>query len=274
MADTKAGPKRTKVSERVAEKLISLLESGQLRAGERLPSEHELMRQLGVGRSSVREAIRGLAVAGVLEARPRRGTVVVSRVANDLSHRLAETVTFWAVKDLYEVREILEGHSAAAAARRGTPDHIAAIESAHERIVRRVRAGADYDEINTEYHLSIARASQNTALFYCLASFIDTFRETRAHIDRLASVAEDDLFDHGRILAAIKAGDPVRARRFMLAHLRRTIRRIEPPENVDLHPPVPPVKPGPRRAHGERPGHPAPAGRGRAHAAAGRRRPA
>jgi hypothetical protein len=58
-----------------------------------------------------------------------------------------------------------------------------------------VQAGADYDEINTEYHLSIARASQNTALFYCLASCIDTYRETRAHIDRIASVAADDLFD-------------------------------------------------------------------------------
>ena len=239
----KAGLKRTKISEQVAERLISLLESGQLRAGERLPSEHELMRQLGVGRSSVREAIRGLAVAGVLEARPRRGTVVVSNLFNDLSDRLAETVTYWAVRDLFELRGVLEGFAAAAAARRATADQIAAIERTHARFVRRARSGASFHALNTEYHLNIARASQNSALVYCLSGIVGSYRETRERMNRLDTVPEDDIADHGQILAAIKEHDPARARRLMQAHLRRTIARLEPPENVRPHPPVPPVRP-------------------------------
>ncbi|HET6522173.1 MAG TPA: FCD domain-containing protein [Geminicoccaceae bacterium] len=239
MPNAKAGPKKTKVSERVAAKLISLLEQGHLKAGERLPSEHELMRQLGVGRSSVREAIRGLAVAGILEARPRRGTVVVSSVVNNLSDRLAETVTFWAIKDLYELRGVLEGFSAAAAARRATPDHIAAIGRAHARFIKGARAGRSYHMLNTEYHLNIARAAQNSALVYCLSSIIGSYRETRERMDRVNDAAEDDIADHGQILAAIEARDPARARRLMQAHLRRTIARLVPTDDIRPRPPLP-----------------------------------
>ena len=89
-------PKKISTSDRVAERLITLIREGWVKPGDRLPSEHELMARLGVGRSSVREAIRGLAMAGVLEAKPRRGTVVVSNVVNELSENLNRYATYWA----------------------------------------------------------------------------------------------------------------------------------------------------------------------------------
>ena len=72
---------RVTVVDSVTERLISLITEGHIKPGERLPSEQSLMEQLQVGRSSVREALRGLALVGIVESRPRRGTVVVSHVA-------------------------------------------------------------------------------------------------------------------------------------------------------------------------------------------------
>ncbi len=60
------------IRETVTDHIVSLISEGKIRPGERLPSEHELMRQLNVGRSSVREAIRGLAMMGIVEAKRRR----------------------------------------------------------------------------------------------------------------------------------------------------------------------------------------------------------
>ena len=222
-------PKKISTSDRVAERLITLIREGWVKPGDRLPSEHELMARLGVGRSSVREAIRGLAMAGVLEAKPRRGTVVVSNVVNELSENLNRYATYWAMKDLFELRGVLEGHAAAMAARRGTPSQIEAIEKSHEKMLRAIRAGRSHQQTNTEFHVSIARAAQNNALVYCLSSVIGSYRESQEELDRIDSVPEEDVADHERILAAIKLRNADRAGRAMKRHLRNTIGRLEKP---------------------------------------------
>ena len=104
------GSQRVTVSQTVTEHIVSLISKGEIRPGERLPSEHELMRQLNVGRSSVREAIRGLAMMGIVDSRARRGTIVISPVPNSFSDKLDQSITVWAMKDLYEVRSLLEGY--------------------------------------------------------------------------------------------------------------------------------------------------------------------
>ena len=131
--DAVPGNRKQNAGERVAERLTSLIREGWIKPCERLPSEHELMERLGVGRSSVREAIRGLAMAGVVEAKPRRGTIVVSNVVNKLSDSLNRYATYWAMNDLYELRGVMEGHSAAMAARKATPHQIKQIELAHKK---------------------------------------------------------------------------------------------------------------------------------------------
>ena len=225
--------KRTKgisVSESVTEHLVSLINAGKFRPGDRLPSEHELMRELNVGRSSVREAIRGLAMAGILEAKPRRGTIIVSTVANSVSDQIARSVTYWAIRDLYEVRMILEGHAAAAAAQKATPEKIKEIERLQTILEKKIWAGASYFKANSDYHLAIAKASGNSALFYCLSTIIGNLKDSREQINSIEIVPKQDIEYHRRILEAIKAGDAKKAKRLMQVHLQKNIAGLEQPE--------------------------------------------
>jgi GntR family transcriptional repressor for pyruvate dehydrogenase complex len=227
------GANRIKVSEKVAEELISLIKKGRLKEGDRLPSEHELMATLGVGRSSVREAIQGLAVAGILDVRRPHGTFVVSSVSRRLSAELSSAVTYWAVRDIYQVREVLEGFATAQAARLATPADIQEIALAQDEMIKDIRAGRRHDETNRKYHLAIARTTRNLALVYCLSCLLGSYREAQASIDEVDSVPEDDIADHERILACIKAREPEKAQITMVNHLRKTFGRVQEPENAD-----------------------------------------
>ena len=92
-----------------------------------------------------------------------------------------------------------------------------------------ISTGRSHYHANTEFHLSIAKAGQNSALVYCLSSVISSYREAQEELDRIDAVPDDDVADHERILAAIKARDPDIARRVMQSHLRKTIGRLEKP---------------------------------------------
>jgi DNA-binding FadR family transcriptional regulator len=78
---------RVPLSQVVLDQVLAQIRDGSLRPGDRLPSEYELMRMLGVGRSSVREALRGLISLGLVDTRPGRGAVVLSRASSPLEHR-------------------------------------------------------------------------------------------------------------------------------------------------------------------------------------------
>src|SRR5262249_48826232 len=122
-----SAPKRVRVSQAVTERIVGLIKDGSLKAGSKLPPETELMKQLNVGRSTVREALRGLAMLGIVSARPRHGTVIVSPISDDFARQLNSSVIYWAVRDLFAVRAVLERYSASEAARRATTTEIAEI---------------------------------------------------------------------------------------------------------------------------------------------------
>jgi DNA-binding FadR family transcriptional regulator len=152
--------------------------------------------------------LRGLVLAGIVESAPMRGTIVRSPIAKQIDSGIARAVMYWTIKDMYELRAVIEGYAAEMAAQRATPAQLAAIEKAHEALVRKVRSDALYFRENIRFHLGIAMASGNSALVYCLNSIIGSFRDTREQMDILQSVPELDIADHQAILDAIKAGDP------------------------------------------------------------------
>src|SRR5262249_46503513 len=149
----------------------------------RLPSEHELMTQLQVGRSSVREAICGLALVGIVEARPRRGTIVTSPIANLRSRELKWPITYWALKDLFAVRLLLETYAAAEAAPCAEAAALDRIATAAQAVERRIGKGQPYFRENAEFHLEIAKATHNQVLLNCLAMIISGLRDVREPID-------------------------------------------------------------------------------------------
>src|SRR5215467_15387095 len=118
------------ISDDIVQQIITLISNGELKAGQRLPSERELCIRFGAGRSSLREALRCLSIMGVLTARVGDGT----SVAMDGS-KFMETVLQWRmstqqhnIEDLMQVRIALEGVSSAAAATKGNDKDFKALQ--------------------------------------------------------------------------------------------------------------------------------------------------
>src|SRR5574341_2360720 len=116
--------RRTKVYEEVAARIRRLIADGRLRPGDKLPPERELAVMLGVSRTSVRDAIRTLEVAGLLEPRQGEGTVVRELSPDNLVAPIASALMSRRdlLADLMEFRRMIEPPTAREAAERATPE--------------------------------------------------------------------------------------------------------------------------------------------------------
>ena len=135
---------RTTTTQAIVEQVIDLLKRGELKPGDKLPSENELVEMLGVGRSSIREAKQTLVAMNLIEAHPGRGSFIKeigpeSIINPDIVWLLLADEHMWA---LYEVRMLLEVQIAALAAKRATEDDFAAMG--------RALHGALLDALRTE----------------------------------------------------------------------------------------------------------------------------
>ena len=233
---------RVSLSQTVLDQLLEQIRKGTLRPGDRLPGEYELMGMLNVGRSSVREALRGLVVLGLVETKPRRGAIVVSKDLNPLAHLRAgksiERLKKWALLDLLEVRECLEGKAAQMAAERATPADLVAITRHASEVEKDILAEKSYFRPNARFHLAIARASHNSTLAESIQHVIGRVRDYRERMIReMKGMPKKDLEEHTSILQAIRDREPDRARRAMVMHIKsfvRVVSRYEAsPDSVD-----------------------------------------
>ncbi|MFX4271818.1 FadR/GntR family transcriptional regulator [Propionibacteriaceae bacterium Y1685] len=209
----------------VVDAVKELISSGALGPGDRLPIEKELAAEFGVSRGSLREAIRALAVIGILETRQGAGTFVT-----DLSPApLLEPMSFWValqagrdVHDVHVVRRALEVEAAGTAAQFWDGDLTAeagsVLSDAAAAIEQRDHTGAM--EADRAFHAVIARASRNPVL----AALTETMSAPTQRARLWVSVHEAGRLDathreHLAILAALGTGDSFRARTAMATHL-------------------------------------------------------
>ena len=217
---------RASLAQTVLDQLLARIRDGSIRPGNRLPGEYELMRQLKVGRSSVREALRGLITMGLVETKTGRGAIVRTNVPNPFEHLQARRLSIeqlqkWAILDLLEVRESLEGQAAQLAAERATPTEVAAIARCAREIEKQIAEGRTYFRANSQFHFAVARASHNSVLSESVRHLIGEVRLYRERLMReLPGMRDRDVSEHRAILKAIQDRDPKRARRVMIQHLR------------------------------------------------------
>jgi DNA-binding FadR family transcriptional regulator len=198
---------RPPLGDLAAEELRERLAAGTWEVGERLPSEVELARQLGVGRSTVREAIRVLVHSGLLETRQGAGTFVLAHAgaaAWEGRLRRAELL------EVYELREALELQAARLAAARRTATDLERIERAlaeRDRLAVEER-GEAFVDADLAFHRAVVAAAHNALLEEMFGSFLVVLR------DALLGVLHDsDLDDerteaaHRELLEAIRAQD-------------------------------------------------------------------
>lgn len=220
-----------RLSERVAEALAAEIRSGRLRAGDKLPTEPELVEQFGVSRTVVREAVSRLKSIGLVDARQGSGVYVLEPSIPPLSFDASYAVSKEAVVQMVEVRRALEAEVAGLAAQRRTPEDLRRIRDAIAALERAVEAGGDGVMEDVAFHRAIADAARNPFLLSTL-QYLGRFlygatRVTRANEARRGDFAREVREEHDAILVAIESGDATAARAVAFGHMNNAIRRIE-----------------------------------------------
>ncbi len=217
-------PRRgSSVTHDAIESIRELIASGQWGPGTRLPRETDLAAQLGLSRNSLREAVRALSLARVLEVRQGDGTYVSSLEPHDLleptrfaTHLLRGST----VLELFEVRRMLEPEAAAMTALRADDGVKAALRVELDRMFAAGDRVEDLVEADTAFHDVIGQAPGNAVLRSLLQSLSTSTVRARLWHGMADSVALDTArAEHTRIYEAIVAGDPDLARAATTMHI-------------------------------------------------------
>jgi GntR family transcriptional regulator, transcriptional repressor for pyruvate dehydrogenase complex len=229
---------RTTLSEQVALQLAAEVAAKRWEPGDKLPSEAELCRAFNVGRSTLREALKSLAFVGIIRMRAGGGSYVAERPSKYVNRPLlARGVrsTEKDVNDLSEARLVLETELASLCAQRATRHDLATLAD----LVRKMKAAKDEDrskfqELDLEFHLSIAASSKNEVLAELLGHIRGALQELIQKSLLPRNGMELACKQHERIFEALKQRNPAAARKAIRAHLNafqrgyNSLRRAKP----------------------------------------------
>lgn len=216
---------RAPLADQAADVLLGRIRAGEWRLGARLPGETTLASQLGVGRSTVREAIRQLAGRGVLQSRQGAGVFVT---ALDVPEEWDAVLRRADIVSVIEARTAIESEAAALAAERRTPTELRRLRQAlrdraapHESLEQRVDA-------DTAFHRAVVTAAHNAILSELFDGFVPRSRQAMVEMLRLRPLPDDgaDHAAHERLVAAIAIKDVAAAALASRAHLTELRARL------------------------------------------------
>ncbi|MEV4013878.1 FCD domain-containing protein [Nonomuraea angiospora] len=218
--------------EQATQHLREQITQGEWPVGTRLPGENALAKALGVGRSTVREALRALAGAGLVQARQGSGVFVIATaaataIAEDWPARLRRA----AITDVYEVRMMVETQAARMAAQRRTEEDVAALE---EALAARARAASQDDaafvDADIALHAAVVAAAGNPVLTDLFAEFAPALREGLIGLVEVLGLRSHDRNPghdtHAELVAAVRDGDGDAAGSILQAELEQTLAHL------------------------------------------------
>ncbi|MFI9045830.1 FadR/GntR family transcriptional regulator [Streptomyces sp. NPDC053427] len=215
--------------EQAAQRLRDQITGGDWPVGTKLPGETTLAKTLGVGRSTVREAVRALAGAGLVQPRQGSGVfVIATEPTEDWPTRLRSA----AVADVYEVRMMVEVQAARLAADRRTDADVASLRAALENR-RTAWSGGDnaaFLDADIALHATVVDAAHNPVLTDLFAEFVPALRKGLADLVALLDVREHEVAHgdagHAELVEAVIGGDGEAASRVLQAELEETLREL------------------------------------------------
>jgi len=200
---------------------------GDLRVGDQLPSERELSELFGVSRTAVRDAVNALREKGLVEVRPGKGTFIAN-VADRSSNAVRDSLGLMVgtrlgqgLADLIQVRSILEPEIAAIAAACANEEDLETLQSALDIMESGLDNADVFIEADLEFHLALAKATQNPLIPILIDPIIDLLRDQRRRMSMVEGGSERGQFHHRQIFAAMLRRDPVAARKAMTAHMKQ-----------------------------------------------------
>ncbi|MDR3473398.1 MAG: FadR/GntR family transcriptional regulator [Devosia sp.] len=194
----------------VAQQLLELIRNGTWKSGDILPSEKQLVEQLGVGRSTVREALQNLAALNIVEASSGHRTVVKTPSAAEIFRTdvLGFLIGNTLAQELLEAREMIEPDCVRLAVERATDDDLAGIDALLDEHEARHLANQPVAEYGALFHIRLAEASHNRVAASFMASILHIMKERGRRIDDIPNARRKEIDDHRRILELVKARNP------------------------------------------------------------------
>lgn len=238
-------PRKVTVVESIVEQIVRQIQSGKLKPGDRLPSERQLIEMLGVSRSSVREALQGLVVMGMVESRHGQGSFVsqgVTRLQPKLDSPALPLSLQRAMRlHLIEARRTIECPVAELAAARAGEEGLARLRAVFASYKELMLGKGYHEALNVphhNFHIGLAELSQNPffppVLETLLRAVPQSLRESEFNTlgpDELQALVRTEVALHEAILTAVERGDPAGARAAMEEHMDfelRLIRQVFP----------------------------------------------
>src|SRR3990172_8329176 len=219
MADFQTIQKSRSIPEVVLEQIQKLIAEGKLQPGDHLPSEMDLAEQFGVGRSSIREAMRVLQLVGVVEVIQGKGTFVREAGILPLMIDWSRIAQMGIIAEVMEARLFMEVLLAQLAAERATDEDVEALRVALARSQDSLGNIDNSVEAGVNFHLALADAGHNQVLALMYRTIRDLYLETARRTRITPEVAHDRLHDHEQLLQAVLARNPAAAAQAMKAHL-------------------------------------------------------
>lgn len=219
--------KRVSLNKQIMGGILDILRNGDYGVGDKLPTEKELATLLGVGRNSIREALKALALADIIESTPGKGTFLKIK-AVDIMMRpdgLINVINSVTYKELMQVRIIFEVETAGLAAQMAGKNkkELEAFKEAWARLNQTLKERSDSSKTGFDFHIAIVNLSGNKLLKKLLNPIWEELKLAR----KFAPITKEESYEverdfHDRIFHAIVNQNPEEAKRIMREHLENT----------------------------------------------------
>jgi len=217
--------KQTKTYAEIVAQISGHIESGELKGGERLPSERTLSDTLNIGRQSLREALSVLEAIGLIEVKHGIGTFIREDALSHLPLVRKEDFNADNPFEFLEARRVIEPEMASLAAKRSTESEIAQMDAALDALRSDTTGGKREYELDRNLHLAIARGAHNEILYRSMLAITEQMSTHMWRIMKEKSLevsGRGEIFtqEHEDVLSAVKKGDHKAAAQAMLTHLK------------------------------------------------------
>lgn len=215
----------SKLADSTAAQIISMIEDdNRFSIGDKLPNEIDLAGELGVSRSTLREAIKILTTNGILEIKRGKGTFVTANTVID-SGDLSDIAS--GLDDLFEMRLMFEPDCAFLAAQRATDEEIDIICYYGNEIEKKILSGEDRTYEEQKFHESIANATHNSFVKQFMPIIFNAIKKGVMVLTKDQDVSEDNLKDDRLIMDFLKKRNAEGARTAMRLHILHALEQIK-----------------------------------------------
>ena len=217
-----------RLTDQTADRLLHMIDSNPAYPpGAKLPNEPRLCQLFGVSRTTRREAVRSLAAQGYVEVRRGSGTFVLDRSpAPDIGLQRLECLRT-RLRDLFEIRMMLEPQAARLACLRGTDEELQEIARRAECVAQAIREGKNFSQPEETFHQAFVAATHNPFMEQLLPIIHNALHEAWAALDVESLLAQPTLQDNELLMGFLRQRDEEGVQYAMAAHIRHTINLLD-----------------------------------------------